>query len=77
MAVDFPAPNIMEPGPPARSVSFLVISWPMAMKMMMGRIHVSTKLSRGEVSSTMSRVNSAPASYSRWVRSGSFMGPVL
>ena len=43
----------------------------------MGSTKLIKKLSSGEACSTISLENSAPASYSRWVRLGSFITPVL
>ena len=67
----------MEPlPPPACSMSFLLMYWPSPTKMRMGRTKVSRKLQMGETGSSITRAKSAPASWSRWVRVGSFMGAV-
>lgn len=69
-------PNIIELGPPIFSMSFLFIKLPSAVKRTMGSTNQSKKLRMGEVCSTISLENAAPASYRRSVRLGSFIRPV-
>lgn len=70
--------NIMEFGPPpARFMSWRATSYPMPRKTSTGSTKDSRKLASGEAYSMISLVNSAPESYSRWVRSGSSIRPVL
>ena len=49
-------------GPPILSISFRDMNWPRAMKSTSGTIKDSRKVSRGEVSSTISLLKVAPAS---------------
>ena len=79
LALDLPAPpNIMAPGPPpAFSISFLFIWLPMKLNSRMGSTNHTRKLTNGEPCSTISLEKVAPAAYSRSVRFGSFIRPVL
>lgn len=57
-------------------LSFLLIYWPMPTKIRMGSTKLSRKLQMGEIGSSTTRSNWAPASWSRSVRVGSSMGVV-
>ena len=69
-------PNIM-PLPPALFMSFLLMNCPRPMKITMGKIHESSMVVSGDISSTISWENFAPDSSSRSTRPGSNITPVL
>ena len=75
MALDLPKVRAL--GPPARSMSFLLISSPRPTKMTMGSTQLTRKVSIGFACSMICLENLAPESARRSVRSGSGIMPVL
>ena len=75
-ALDFPMPKIME-FPPFLPIIFLDIYCPSATNRKIGKIHVKSTLTSGDICCTISLENFAPESYSRCVLSGSSIKPVL